>query len=91
MTKEVSECRLCGVKRMLNYANLCKRCAHTQKGAKIALKAFEKHQEELAFEAEHEAEEETQQAEEQTEETTTEDENKEATEDSDQDEQKASS
>ena len=61
MGKIYSECKLCGSKAFLNYADLCKRCNRKPESSKIKNVAFEKqqvhmHDVEVELEKQHEKE-----------------------------------
>ncbi|MGM5480272.1 MAG: hypothetical protein ACQESC_02320 [Nanobdellota archaeon] len=52
MAKELSICNICGQRRLVNFAGLCKRCGKSKKGVAFYNKAIAKHQEELETTAE---------------------------------------
>ena len=57
MAKPFNICKICGVKKLVNFAGLCKKCNNTVAGLKIAENAFEKKQQMLTEMKAHQSEE----------------------------------
>ncbi|MBE0524809.1 MAG: hypothetical protein IBX40_10820 [Methanosarcinales archaeon] len=57
MVKSFNICKICGKRRYLNYAELCKKCNNSVVGLKIAENAIEKKQEMQAEMETHQSEE----------------------------------
>jgi len=55
MAKPFNICKICGVKKLVNFAGLCKKCNNTVVGLKIAENVFEKKQQMLESQAEMKA------------------------------------